>query len=168
MNNSLYKIDFISVVAGVVMTLATLFMFMGMAAGLGVWTYSSEELALLGSRFWWISSFCWALSVLVGSTWAVMSSATKTAKDALFNSVTSWAGSYLVFGGIAFSMADSNYRVLLTADLTQRMFWHGFLGDFFALIAGVAAAPLGTFLKNLPSRETSKKTFLKEQFNANY
>jgi hypothetical protein len=138
------RINVVSVVAGVMLTLAIMFFSMSLAAALGFWSYRPDELPLLGPKFWTVASIAWTVSVFVGSVWATMSSRSTEMKNGVLNAVTAWAGSYLLFGGIALTIADSNLRTLLGSP-TIGLFWHGFIGDAIALIAGIVGGVLGTY-----------------------
>ncbi|GIL18072.1 MAG: hypothetical protein BroJett040_18230 [Oligoflexia bacterium] len=140
------RISVVSVVAGSMVTLAVMFLFMSLAAALGFWSYNPEELSMLGPRFWTLTSIAWTFSVLAGSCVSAIASRSREMKNGILNSITAWAGSYLLFGGIALTMADSNLHALLDSP-TVGLFWHGFLGDFFALVAGILGGVLGVFFE---------------------
>jgi hypothetical protein len=134
------------VIAGIMLTLASMFFFMSLAAALGIWTYRPEELPMLGPKFWTVASLAWTASVFLGTFLAAMSTRSKEFKDGLLNAITTWAGSYLLFGGIALSIVESNLNALLGAP-TVGLFWHGFLGDVMALCGGVSGGLLGTYVE---------------------
>jgi hypothetical protein len=146
------RINVVSVVAGVLVTLATMFFMMSLAAALGFWSYQEDEIPLLGPQFWAVASIAWTVSVFLGACLSAVSSRSRELKNGILNSITTWAGSYLLFGGIALSIADSNLRTLLGAP-TVSQFWHGFIGDSIALGAGVLGGILGTYLERIAAAE---------------
>jgi hypothetical protein len=140
------RINAVSAIAGVILTLAIMFFCMSLAAALGYWSYQRDEMQELGPKFWTIASEAWALSVFCGSFVATLSARATSMKDGLLNAVTTWAASYLLFGGIALSIVQSNFNALLGAP-TVGLFWHGFFGDAFALCGGLAGGVIGVLLE---------------------
>lgn len=140
------RISVLSVLSGILLILAFMFFFMSFAAALGFWTYRPDELPVLGPAFWMVAAVAWALSVFFGSFLTVVASRAKQVKDGILNAMTAWAGSYLLFGGIALSIADTNLRALLGSP-TIGLFWQGFISDAAALGLGVVGGILGTYFE---------------------
>jgi hypothetical protein len=148
---SISRINAVAVIAGIVLTLATMFFCMSLAAALGYWSYRTDEIPLLGSQFWVVTSVAWTISVFVGTLCAALISRSLNMKDGVLNALTTWAGSYLLFGGITLTIADSNLRTLIGAP-TVGLFWHGFIGDAIALIVGIGGGVLGTLWERSVAR----------------
>lgn len=134
------------VLAGILITLASMFFCMSLAAALGYWSYEPASLPELGPEFWKIASMAWMLSVFVGTMVASIASRSKEIKDGLLNALTAWAGSYLLFGGIALSIVQSNLNTLLGSP-SIGLFWHGFVGDALALGTGLVGGIVGTWIE---------------------
>ncbi len=161
-------VDLVAVVAGITITQASMFLFVSLMAALGFWTYRPEELATIDSEFGVVSSVGWSLSAGLGAWCASVMARSQNLKESLSNAITSWAGSYLLFGGIALTIADSNLKNLL-GEPTIGFFWHGFAGDLAALLASVAGGVLANHFEqknfkkneNLHHRPDSKKSVAK-------
>lgn len=140
------RINAVSAIAGIILTLAIMFFCMSLAAALGYWSYQRDEMQELGPKFWTIASEAWVFSVFCGSFVATLSARATSMKDGLLNAVAAWAASYLLFGGIALSIVESNFNALLGAP-TVGLFWHGFFGDAFALCGGLAGGVVGVIVE---------------------
>lgn len=140
------RINFVSVIAGIVLTLASMSFWMSLAAALDFWSYRLDELPFLGQSFWILASTAWVVSVFIGSLLTTLASRSTEMKNGILNSITAWAGSYLLFGGIALIIADSNLRNFSGAE-TVGIFWYGFIGDALSLLSGIAGGVVGTYLE---------------------
>lgn len=151
------RINLLSVLAGILVTLASMFFFMSLAAALGFWSYQINELPSLGPQFWKVASIAWIFSVFLGTLLTAIAARTRTIKNGIINSITTWAGSYLLFGGMALSIAESNLQSYFSSTMIG-LFWSGFIGDALALSAGLLGGFLGTKFEQKCQKQ--KKTFL--------
>jgi hypothetical protein len=143
---SFSRVCIASVLSGVVLTLASMFFCMSLAAALGYWSYQPEGLPELGPQFWKIASVAWMFSVFVGTLSASIACRSKEMKDGLLNAAVTWAGSYLLFGGIALSIVQTNLNAMLGTP-TIGLFWHGFVGDALALVSGLVGGVVGCWIE---------------------
>ncbi|MEZ0392509.1 MAG: hypothetical protein ACAH59_09850 [Pseudobdellovibrionaceae bacterium] len=145
--NNKSRIRVLAVIGGVFITLATLFFFMSLGAALGFWSYRMDESMLEDTKFWALAAATWSLSVLVGTLFTVVAAGTTTYKDALINSLTTWAASYLLFGGVAVSIADTTSSSVFGPLLSASLFWNGFAGDASALILTIVGSYFGVLIE---------------------
>ncbi len=136
------RIKPVSVLAGILIILAINLFLMSFAAALGFWSFEAADIPELSRPFWLMAGFSWTVSVMIGSIVTVMAARVTNIKDAILNSLAAWAGSYIVFGGIALSIAESTVDVLFNYR-PPGLFWQGFLSDAIALGATFAGAWLG-------------------------
>jgi hypothetical protein len=152
------------IIAGIMLTLASMYLFMSFAAAMGVWSYQFYEIPLLGPKFWTVASISWTTSVFIGALVSVLASGSRDMRNGILNALTTWSGGYLLFGGIALTMADTNLSDLLGLPVVG-LFWHGFLGDAAALAAGVLGGVLGVLYERQSEKaKTSEKSFVEPAY----
>lgn len=118
------------VAAGVLVTLAALFLSMSFVAAIGLWRFRPEEVSQLGSDFWFAATVAWIGSAFAGSFVAAYASRSDKVSDSILNSLIAWSASYLLFGGIVVSRVNSQII---------ENFWPGLFGDVLSLMASVGA-----------------------------
>lgn len=145
-------LNIVAIVAGILVTLASMFALMSLAAALGIWSYQINDGAFQGSKLWTAASISWSLSVLFGSLMTVFSADIRNFKSGILSALTCWAGSYLLFGGLTQAIADSAFNISGTGLL-----WNGFLGDISALIIGISGGILGVHIerRNFKDKRTA-------------
>lgn len=147
------RIKPISVLAGILLILALNLFLMSFAAAMGFWSTDATEIPELSRPFWLMAGLAWVVSVFLGSILTVMAARIREVKGAVLNSLAAWAGAYIVFGGIALSMAESTVEVLFNIR-PQGLFWQGFLSDAIALSAAVGGGWLGAVLESFEQEDS--------------
>ena len=140
------RISPLSIIAGVMLTLASMFLCMSLAAAFGFWNFQPAEIPMARPNFWVVASISWTFSVSFGTFLTVVASRTKEMKSGMVNALTTWAGAYLLFGGIALTIADTTLRSFLGYPPVG-IFWHGFIGDAAALLAGILGGAVGVYFE---------------------
>ena len=142
-----------SVLGGIAVTLASMFFLMSFAAALGIWSFRLDEIAALTNSFWIYSAVAWTASASLGAYICVLTMNSPRPGTCLLNAFVMWAASYLVFGGMTLTIAQTMAQNILLQP-TQFLIGTGFVGDASAVIGALLFGRLALWVR---SPEASKR-----------
>lgn len=145
-----------SVLGGIVVTLASMFFFMSFAAALGIWSFRLDEIAALTNSFWIFSAVAWTASASLGAYICVLTMNSTRTSTCLLNTFVMWAASYIVFGGMTLTIAQTMAQNMFVQP-TQFLIGTGFVGDASALIGTLLFGRLALWVRN---PEPTKRRFI--------
>lgn len=144
-----------SVLSGIAVTLASMFFFMSFAAALGIWSFRLDEIAALTNSFWILSAVAWTASASFGAYITVLTMNSVRTGTCLLNAFVMWAASYLVFGGMTLTIAQTMSQNMLLQP-TQFLIGTGFVGDASAVLGALLFGRLALWVR---TPETAKRRF---------
>lgn len=145
-----------SVLGGIAVTLASMFFFMSFAAALGIWSFRLDEIAVLTNSFWVFAAVAWTASASLGAYICVLTLHSARPGTCLLNAFVMWAASYIVFGGMTLTIAQTSAQNMLVPP-TQFLIGTGFVGDASALLGTLLFARLALWIR---SPETTKRRLI--------
>lgn len=147
---------------GIIVTLSTMYFLMSFAAVLGFWSFQFEEIPSLGVPFWSITSAFWIFSVCFGALVSVLISKTHSVLSGLLQSLVSWGGAYLIFGGLTVAIAESTFMdmVFPVSEVLMRI---GFFGDALAFLGAMASSLFAVQIQKGMERKEVREPNQREQ-----
>src|SRR5687767_4532722 len=102
------RVSLPGIAAGIVVALSCNTLLLSFLVALGIWSYRPEDLPMLGQTFWAVSAGIWILSIFLGAFVGSLISGAMSRGNLTLGAVITWAGSYILFGGLLPSMAEVN------------------------------------------------------------
>lgn len=151
------RVSFRATLAGVIVTLASMYFWMSFAAVMGFWSFRFEEIPTLGGGFWSIAAFSWVISVAMGTFTTVLSTHARSHLDGLIQALVTWSGAYLLFGGLLVSVVEATIGAVLFTS-PESLMRIGFLGDALSLGTAFLCSYSAVQYQRSKDRAGEKKT----------
>ncbi len=154
-----------AILSGILVSLACLFLTMSFAVALGLWNFQMEDLALVGWPFWITAFFAWIASTSIGSMVAVLGSQARERTSVLMHAFVSWAGAFMLFGGMVVNISDLFFVVSLPVEVKTLM-WAAFFADALSLVGSLVCSVWVTQPKSVraPAKEKLTEPFVPPTF----
>ncbi len=138
--NPFGRIELFAIIAGFLISLASLYLSTSLAAAFGHWPFRLDEGGSLYEIFWTVAAVVWFLSLTIGCFVTMLVAQSRSLLNGVLNSALCWSCSFLFFGGISVRIAAlSPARAASESDWF--IFWHGFVPDvaglFVAILVGI-------------------------------